>query len=166
MALSDHDFKRVVLVNPETGEDYALMAAGDDFTGSAVAKRDFIRAVLVNPATGDDYKAIPGSGEGGGADGASAYEIAVANGFVGTEQEWLDSLVGADSTVAGPPGDSAYQVALDNGFVGTEAEWLASLEGEDGASGLPYQVMTASEYAALVAGAGPTPGVLYLISGE
>ena len=32
-----------------------------------------------------------------GADGKSAYEIAVENGFVGTEQEWLDSLVG-------PPG--------------------------------------------------------------
>lgn len=36
-----------------------------------------------------------GSGSGGtGADGKSAYEIAVANGFVGTEQEWLDSLKG------------------------------------------------------------------------
>ena len=28
-------------------------------------------------------------------DGKSAYEVAVDNGFVGTEQEWLDSLVGA-----------------------------------------------------------------------
>lgn len=27
-----------------------------------------------------------------GADGASAYEVAVSNGFVGTEQDWLDSL--------------------------------------------------------------------------
>ena len=34
--------------------------------------------------------------EGGGGD--SAYEIAVANGFVGTETEWLDSLRGADGT--------------------------------------------------------------------
>ena len=32
-----------------------------------------------------------------GAEGASAYELAVANGFVGTEQEWLASL-------DGPPG--------------------------------------------------------------
>jgi len=30
-----------------------------------------------------------------GNDGASAYQIAVANGYPGTEQEWLDSLVGA-----------------------------------------------------------------------
>ena len=35
-----------------------------------------------------------------GSDGKSAYEVAVENGFSGTEQEWLDSLVGAD----GPPG--------------------------------------------------------------
>ena len=37
-----------------------------------------------------------GGGNGGGADGKSAYEIAVENGFVGTEAEWLDSLHGAD----------------------------------------------------------------------
>lgn len=39
-------------------------------------------------------------GGGGGVDGASAYDIAVANGFVGTEVEWLASLVGADGTNA------------------------------------------------------------------
>lgn len=33
-----------------------------------------------------------------GVDGASAYEVAVANGFVGTETEWLASLQGADGT--------------------------------------------------------------------
>jgi hypothetical protein len=37
----------------------------------------------------------PSGGGGAGADGESAYEIAVNNGFVGTEQQWLDSL-GAD----------------------------------------------------------------------
>ena len=35
-----------------------------------------------------------GGGEGGGADGLSAYEIAVKNGFEGTEEEWLESLKG------------------------------------------------------------------------
>lgn len=42
-----------------------------------------------------------------GADGLSAYEIAVSNGFVGTEEAWLLSiqgLPGADSTVPGPAG--------------------------------------------------------------
>lgn len=32
-----------------------------------------------------------------GLPGLSAYEIAVANGFIGTEAEWLLSLIGADS---------------------------------------------------------------------
>lgn len=32
-----------------------------------------------------------------GADGKSAYEIAVANGFTGTESDWLASLKGADA---------------------------------------------------------------------
>lgn len=58
--------------------------------------------------------------------GASAYEIAVKNGFVGTELEWLESL---------KTGSSAYQVAVNNGFVGTEEEWLASLKGKNGIDG-------------------------------
>lgn len=69
-----------------------------------------------------------------GASGASAYQIALANGFVGTEAEWLASLDGVDSVVPGPEGDTAYEVAVANGFVGTEAAWLASLEGTDGES--------------------------------
>ena len=56
-----------------------------------------------------------------GADGQSAYQIAVLNGFEGTQEEWLASI----------KGDSAYKVAVDNGFVGTEEEWLESLKGED-----------------------------------
>lgn len=32
-----------------------------------------------------------------GNNGASAYDIAVANGFVGTEQQWLDSLKATDN---------------------------------------------------------------------
>ncbi len=41
--------------------------------------------------------AIIAGGGGGGTPGKSAYQIALDNGFVGTTQEWLDSLVG-------PPG--------------------------------------------------------------
>jgi len=42
-----------------------------------------------------------------GADGDSAYQVALSNGFSGTEQEWLDSLVGADGAdgVDGADGD-------------------------------------------------------------
>ena len=59
-----------------------------------------------------------------GAPGLSAYEIAVKNGFQGTETEWLDSL----------KGKSSYQIAVDLGFVGTEEEFIASLKGDAGKS--------------------------------
>ena len=81
-----------------------------------------------------------------GVAGDSAYEVAVNNGFVGTEAQWLASLVGpagsagaAGSTGAtgatGSAGISAYQVALNNGFSGTETQWLASLVGATGSTG-------------------------------
>lgn len=88
-----------------------------------------------------------------GVDGRSAYQVAVAYGFTGTEQEWLDSLKGAKGDTGdqgiqgetglqgqqgndGIDGESAYEVAVDNGFVGTEQEWLQSLKGEQGIQGV------------------------------
>ena len=62
--------------------------------------------------------------------GKSAYEIAVAHGYKGTEQEWLDSLKGDK----GEDGLSAFNIAQLNGFEGTYVEWLKSLKGKDGAS--------------------------------
>lgn len=81
-----------------------------------------------------------------GADGKSAYQIAVDNGFVGTVQEWLDSLRGKDGLngkdgtngtdgADGENGKSAYDVAVENGFIGSESQWLASLKGKDGIDG-------------------------------
>ena len=95
--------------------------------------------------------------------GKSAYAIAVAHGFRGTEQEWLDSLKGLQGpqgdpgpkgepfryedftpeqleALKGPKGDkgedglSAFNIAQLNGFQGTYIEWLKSLKGKDGAS--------------------------------
>lgn len=51
------------------------------------------------------------------------YEIAIANGFVGSVEQWLESLNGDD-------GKSAYQIAVGNGFIGTEEQWLLSLKGD------------------------------------
>ena len=65
-----------------------------------------------------------------GDNGKSAYEIAVAHGYKGTEQEWLDSLKGDK----GEDGLSAFNIAQLNGFEGTYVEWLKSLKGKDGAS--------------------------------
>ena len=60
-----------------------------------------------------------------GMGGKTAYEIAVENGFVGTEQEWLDSLKGAN----GKDGqdldiDAVYQAAVENGYSGSFLEFL------------------------------------------
>lgn len=48
---------------------------------------------------------VPGSA---GDDGESAYEVAVRNGYVGTESEWLASLRGP----AGPTGESGFDWAM------------------------------------------------------
>lgn len=49
-----------------------------------------------------------------GVNGKSAYEVAIANGFVGTPTEWLDSLIG----------NSAYEEWVANGGVGTFQDFL------------------------------------------
>lgn len=51
--------------------------------------------------------------------GYSAYQIAVNEGFKGTEQEWLESLKGDK----GDEGRTAYDYALEGGYVGTEEEF-------------------------------------------
>lgn len=78
--------------------------------------------------------------------GASAYEIAISDGFAGTEAEWLASIEGpsayevakaADPAIpneaawlASLEGPSAFEVAKAGGFPGTQAEWLATLVGK------------------------------------
>lgn len=97
----------------------------------------------------DGAPGAPGAPGAEGMPGKSAYQIAVQNGFVGTESAWLLSLEGQDGGPGAPgqpgldgsngangaPGLSAYQIAVANGFVGSEAEWLESLEGAPGPAG-------------------------------
>ena len=90
-----------------------------------------------------------------GEPGESAYEIAVRNGFPGTEQEWLASLKGdkgadgekgtdgedgkeGNNGAPGAQGLSAFEIAKKNDLTTaeTEAEWIASLQGKDGTDGV------------------------------
>ncbi len=82
-----------------------------------------------------------------GQNGKSAYELALDDGFVGSEIEWLKSLKGKDGSKGdrgetgntgrpGINGKSAYELAVDNGFTGTQAEWFNSLKGKDGRDGV------------------------------
>ncbi len=50
-----------------------------------------------------------------------AYGVAVKNGFKGTVEEWLDSLVGKN----------AYEYAKDGGYIGTESDFAAKLAAEN-----------------------------------
>ena len=71
-----------------------------------------------------------------GRDGKSAYEVAVANGFVGNQVQWLWSLRGSDGA-RGRDGKSAYEIAEGDLYFGNEQAWLASLKGAKGDKGEP-----------------------------
>lgn len=98
-------------------------------------KKKIIAALLASACITTGAFGLTACGDAG-ADGKSAYEIAVANGFTGTEAQWLESLKGDDGNDGtGTNGKSAYEIAVANGFTGTEAEWLASLKGSQGQPG-------------------------------
>ena len=55
----------------------------------------------------------------------NAYDIAVQNGFVGTEKEWLESLKGANGTNAESVTiQDIYEEAVTNGFQGSFLDFL------------------------------------------
>ena len=82
-----------------------------------------------------------GASDGGnGRDGFSAYQIALANGFIGTEEEWLDSLHGKDGKTGKaftyadftPEQLEALKVKGEKGDPGKDG-----INGKDGAKGDP-----------------------------
>ena len=82
------------------------------------------------------------AGGGMGQDGASAYEVAVTNGFEGDEQAWLDSLVGpkGDTGAKGAKGDTGADGPQGpegpEGPIGPEGpQGPAGADGADGATG-------------------------------
>lgn len=84
-----------------------------------------------NGPTGPTGPTGPAGPEGGGgADGLSAYEVAVADGFVGTEIQWLASLVGA----VGPTGPQGIQGATGP-TGGTGAQGIQGIAGPTGPTG-------------------------------
>ena len=79
----------------------------DDFLG---IDADGVRVWKKPPSGGGGTVGPPGSD---GEDGASAYEIAVDNGFVGTEAEWLTSLNGAPGAPGAPGSDGEDGASAD-----------------------------------------------------
>ena len=81
-----------------------------------------------------------------GSDGKSAYQIAVEQGYQGSESDWLSSLKGdkgekGNTGAKGNPGQdgaegkSAYAIAVEHGYEDSEEKWLLSLKGEKGDTG-------------------------------
>lgn len=102
----------------------------------------------LNATTKKIKKKNMGFGSGTGEDGKSAYEIAVENGFEGTEAQWLESLKGSPGTPGTDGEDGAdgqsVMIRVDNGYIQWKlvdaTEWtnivaLVDLEGTDGTDG-------------------------------
>ena len=106
-------------------EDWIASLHGANGTNGLSAYELAVQAGLTNLSETEWIKSLKAK------DGWTAYEIAVNNGFTGTEQEWLASLKGTK----GDQGKSNYDIAVDNGFEGTEQEWLESIKGEKGDKG-------------------------------
>ena len=81
-----------------------------------------------------------------GTDGKSAYQIAVEQGYQGSESDWLSSLKGdkgekGNTGAKGNPGQdgtdgkSAYAIAVEHGYEDSEDKWILSLKGEKGDPG-------------------------------
>lgn len=134
-------------------EDYGLTASNilDALRGNPTVYKDLVRDIVSMIADDDVLlNALKG------ADGKSAYQVALDNGFVGSVTDWLNSLRGqpgadgapgkdGETGATGAQGDkgdkgdkgddglngkSAYEIAVDNGFKGTVSEWLESLSFE------------------------------------
>lgn len=108
------------------------LIAGDGVSITTVGDTIVITSTAPAGATGP-----AGTNGTNGTNGLSAYQIAVANGFAGTESQWLDSLRGVqgiqgETGNTGATGQSAYALAVALGFVGTEGDWIASLKGVKG----------------------------------
>lgn len=112
-----HDVDRGLRVDSET-----IYVAVD---GKTIKFDQYGRLVAVITKGDQGAEGMPGM------DGLSAYEIAVINGFNGTEKEWLASLY----PVNGRDGLSAYELAVKNGFKGSIPEFLNSLKGQKGENG-------------------------------
>lgn len=123
-SVTDHWF----IGNEDTGVS-AKGIKGDSAVSFKIGQVSVGEPAVTNEGTAQDVVldfVLPAGRNGNnGSDGKSAYELAVAGGYEGTEQAWLDSL----------KGKSAYELAVEEGSPLSQNEWLASLKGEKGDKG-------------------------------
>ena len=101
----DNDTQKITISASTTGEKGDKGDKGDDGvspivtieqteTGATISITDVNGTTTANLVNG--INGINGTNGINGENGKSAYQVAVDNGFVGTETEWLNSLKGAD----------------------------------------------------------------------
>ena len=122
--------------------DVVTLALAKKYTRESLEGAGALKGEKGDPFIYDDFtpeQLLALKGENG-IDGKSAYQIAVNNGFVGTEAEWIASLKGETGPIgpAGPQGQTGETGAI--GPVGPQ--------GEVGPKGDSYQI-TESDYAAI-----------------
>ena len=154
----------------KTNEANEIVGISQATLDAAIAAEAFIRAREDNDLAGL-IAGIPAGTKGDtGSAGASAYDIAIALGYSGTEGQWLTSLTGShglkgdtgdqglqglkgdsgdqglqglkgDTGSDGVDGRSAYQLAVYNGYVGSEIDWLLTLKGTNGTDGTGVSIV-------------------------
>ena len=121
-------------LNGENGKN------GTSCTMEPLASKDGYKVICAGDSVGVLLNGTNGTNGTNGENGLSAYDVAVANGFTGTEEEWLASLNGTNGT-NGENGLSAYQIAVAKGFTGTEEDWIESLKGDPGDPGTNCEIV-------------------------
>ncbi|KAB1852318.1 hypothetical protein F4W09_15070 [Acinetobacter tandoii] len=108
-----------------TGPTYTIQGSNYTNIGSAFTA---VNTKLTNLQSQLD--ALPG---GGGADGKSAYEIAVDNGYVGSQTQWLASLKGDKGDKGDVGATGAQGIQGDKGDKGdTGAQGIQGVKGDKG----------------------------------
>ena len=122
--------KPITIYHGQDGKKGDTGAAGNDGHTPVIGVRQDTDGIYYWTLDGDwlteDGNKIKAQGTDG-QNGASAYELAVGKGYIGTLDEWLESL----------QGNSAYELAVQKGYEGTLDEWLEALKGASGQDGEP-----------------------------
>ena len=150
----ENEYYRVVslkskLVAGKPQEDAQIKSYEKLVKLAGYATEDYVNAAIEEAQQEPGAQGEKGDKGDPGADGKSAYEIAVINGFVGTETEWLASLKGADGA-QGEKGDKGDPGA--DGVQGEQGpEGPQGIQGEKGDKGdaFTYADFTQEQLAAL-----------------
>lgn len=131
------------IFNIEDGKEYNVIATSDNVhiireEDTESTPKSVTFKISVDTVAGEKGdKGDKGDTGNDGADGKSAYQVAVDNGFVGTEQQWLASLEGQDGT-DGQDGQNGITPHIDS----TTKHWMIGdtdtgvvAEGQDGQDG-------------------------------